>query len=174
MNTITTQCKFFSDDVTRQLNRAIRAGADPKELWRDVGERLTESVSRNFEAGGRPPWKPLADSTLLSMRGRALKRKQKGRFALNLRKSAAERIAGKKILTGRGRLRRDIHYKSRGGLFQIGSNLKYARIHQKGGKAGKGHSVVIPKREYLKIQEEDKRGILRVDVPRFLGVGAVA
>ena len=37
----------------------------------------------------------------------------------------------------------------------VGSNLPYARIHQKGGKTGKGHKVDMPARPYLGVSEED-------------------
>ena len=37
----------------------------------------------------------------------------------------------------------------RGQLLAIGSDREYARIHQQGGKAGRGRKVEIPQRRYL-------------------------
>jgi phage virion morphogenesis protein len=38
-------------------------------------------------------------------------------------------------------------------------NLKYARIHQLGGKAGRGRKTRLPARPYLGISEEDKEEV---------------
>lgn len=43
-----------------------------------------------------------------------------------------------------------------------GSNLTYARIHQKGGKAGRGHKVTLPARPYLGINDDDKEEIAAI------------
>jgi len=40
-------------------------------------------------------------------------------------------------------------------IASIGSNVIYARIHELGGKAGKGRLVKIPKREYLRPAIQD-------------------
>jgi len=50
---VDSEFKLFTADVTRRLQRAIDAGRDPEELWRNIGERLMESTSRNFEVQGR-------------------------------------------------------------------------------------------------------------------------
>lgn len=44
----------------------------------------------------------------------------------------------------------------------IGSNLPYAAIHQKGGKAGRNKKVEIPARPYLKLSDDDFEEILDV------------
>ena len=79
---------------------------------------------------------------------------------------------GGQTLTDTGRLRRSIDYATTSDTVMVGSNLKYARIHQKGGtitpkKAkklvfkGRGgkkvavDQVTIPARPYLGISDED-------------------
>ena len=42
---------------------------------------------------------------------------------------------------------------------KLGSNVEYARIHQKGGMAGRGRKVKIPARPYLGVSKEDWKEI---------------
>lgn len=42
---------------------------------------------------------------------------------------------------------------------EIGSNVRYARIQQKGGKAGRGRKVTIPARPFLGLSDETMRAI---------------
>lgn len=58
-------------------------------------------------------------------------------------------------LTDTALLRRSIDYAATSDKVMVGSNLPYARIHQKGGKTGKGHKVDMPARPYLGVSEED-------------------
>jgi len=52
------------------------------------------------------------------------------------------------------------------GLFMhyalVGTNVKYAPIHQFGGRAGKGHRARIPARPFLSLTDEDKDEIVEV------------
>lgn len=50
-----------------------------------------------------------------------------------------------------GRLMRSVWWDAsgRGELLRVGSNMEYARIHQEGGRAGRGRKVEIPQRRYL-------------------------
>jgi phage virion morphogenesis protein len=50
----------------------------------------------------------------------------------------------------------------------------YARIHQLGGKAGRGHAVTLPARPYIGISEDDikeARAIIRDHMVAVLGGG---
>ena len=58
-------------------------------------------------------------------------------------------------LTDTALLRRSVDYAATSDKVMVGSNLPYARIHQKGGKTGKGHKVDMPARPYLGVSEED-------------------
>lgn len=57
-----------------------------------------------------------------------------------------------------GRLWQGIHAKRAGkGRVQVGPNVIYGRIHEFGGKAGRGHRVNIPARPYLYPALDEKR-----------------
>ena len=44
---------------------------------------------------------------------------------------------------------------------EFGSDAKYARLHQFGGKAGRGGKVTIPARPWLGVSEQDEQKLLR-------------
>lgn len=44
----------------------------------------------------------------------------------------------------------------------VGTNKRYARIHQLGGKAGRGRKVTIPARPYLGLSNEGAEEILQI------------
>ena len=124
-----------------------------------VGQIIRTSVVRNFEVGGRPrSWKE---------------------------SKRAERESGR-TLADTGRLRNSIHAAVTGNRIEVGTNVKYAAIHQFGGKTsphmifpkngkalfwpGARHPVKsvnhpgsnIPARPFLMIQKEDWAEIKRV------------
>lgn len=53
-----------------------------------------------------------------------------------------------------GHLRRAIYSKDEILGFVVGAAVIYARVHQFGGRAGRGLSAVIPARPYIKINED--------------------
>jgi phage virion morphogenesis protein len=88
-------------------------------LLRVFGEVMRGSIEQTFREQGSPAgsWAPLAASTLLRDRMRG---------------------AGRKILIRSGRLKNSITYAIVGGArLLIGTNLRYAGIHQLGGEAGR-------------------------------------
>ena len=44
---------------------------------------------------------------------------------------------------------------------EFGSDAKYARLHQFGGKVGRGGKVTIPARPWLGVSEQDEQKLLR-------------
>lgn len=131
-----------------------------RPLLEDVKGRLLLSVQQNFTAGGRPRnWTPLAASTLANRRGTSAR-----------------------ILRDTGRLQNSITGRIENRRVIVGTNVVYARIHQEGGtvrvpeiraRPGKvlrfvvggqvvyarrvsAHTVRIPARPYLLLQEGDK------------------
>ena len=62
---------------------------------------------------------------------------------------------GGKTLDKESHLKDSIDYAATSDKVMVGSNLPYARIHQLGGKTGKGHKVDMPARPYLGVSEED-------------------
>lgn len=69
---------------------------------------------------------------------------------------------GGKTLVDTGRLRNSIDYVTSPDSVTVGSNVEYARIHQMGGKAGRGRKVTIPARPYL--------GVSRADMEEVQGI----
>lgn len=98
----------INDSAVRQGLAGIRSrGGNLKPLMQDIGEEMARIVERNFAVGGRP------DAWPASARSR--------------------RDAGKP-LSDTGRLRRSITVESDRTSAQVGTNVKYARIHQFGGR----------------------------------------
>ena len=131
-----------------------------RPLLEDVKGRLLVSVQQNFTASGRPrPWTPLAASTMVNRRGTSAR-----------------------ILRDTGRLQNSISGRIEATSVIIGTNVVYGRIHQDGGtirvpelrprraqalrfvigaqvifaRRVKAHSVRIPARPYLLLQDRDR------------------
>jgi phage virion morphogenesis protein len=65
------------------------------------------------------------------------------------------------ILRDRGHLMDSLTYEAFGdGSVLFGSNMVYARIHQQGGAAGRGHKSLIPARPYMGVPQDFDRRIL--------------
>ena len=142
-----------------------------------AGEVMRGSIKETFEQEGFPrnSWKKVSGSTVAAQftrGGRRTSTPKRGRESAAFGKFRA----GKKILTDSGRLQNSITYKSRGRSLVIGTNLIYARIHQKGGvikaKPGKAlriplgdgrvifrKQVTIPARPFLLIKPKDPAAI---------------
>lgn len=117
--------------LDKSLLNAARNLADRQVLLEGVGEMLVSSTKQRFENEAGPDgtaWKP-------SQRAQA---------------------EGGTTLTKSAILKRSIDYKTTSDAVMVGagSNLKYARIHQLGGKAGRG--VMLPARPYLGLSDEDR------------------
>jgi phage virion morphogenesis protein len=145
-----------------------------RPLLEDVKGRLLQSVNQNFVSQGRPrAWTPLAPSTLAHRRG--------GRA---------------QILRDTGRLQASITGRIEGLSVVVGTNVVYAAIHQYGGtihvpevrprraqalrfvtasgqvvyaRRAKAHTVRIPARPYLLLQDSDRQYI-RLAIGRHLGI----
>lgn len=131
-----------------------------RPLLEDVKGRLLLSVQQNFTASGRPrSWTPLARSTLANRRGTSAR-----------------------ILRDTGRLQNSITSRIENRSIIVGTHVLYARIHQEGGtiqipevrarpgkvlrfvvggqvvyaRRARAHSVRIPARPYLLLQESDR------------------
>lgn len=83
---------------------------------------------------------------------------------------AKTRHSGQSLLSSEGYLLDSIQHEVDGDDLLVGSNLIYAAIHQKGGKAGRKHKAIIPAREYIGISKQDKRDIEKPFIEAFEGV----
>jgi phage virion morphogenesis protein len=139
-----------------------RRTTDLKPFYEAAGETMVGSVMKNFDEQGRPQrWKPLAEATLLGGAGfRGLRTTQRG----SATKGYERHLRGKQILVTRGMLKNSIKKEATAQHAVVGSNLKYAALHNFGGQAGRGLKVFVPARPFIVAQDEDKaelHGLLR-------------
>jgi phage virion morphogenesis protein len=142
-----TSFKLDWNGLDRMTGNAAHLGTASRQALADIGETLVASTLERFETSTAPdgtPWQP---------------------------SHRAEKEDGK-TLVDTGRLRGSIGYEVGPDSVSVGSNLVYARIHQLGGKAGRGHSVTLPPRPYLGISGADiqeARAILAGTMATLLG-----
>lgn len=155
----------FDAAVKTLSDRSINLNAP----LRACGEVMMTSVDRNFEVqgrystasevhGGSTRWKDLAPSTKLARIGGSRAFTKKG----SLRAGAQRSLSNLKILQVRGRLAASVTYQVSGNTLAIGSNVIYAAIHNLGGYAGRGHSVYIPGRPFLVVQDIDVEDMITI------------
>lgn len=130
------------------FQQLIKNAVDTEPLMRDIATEMEDQVEENFEKEG-PRWKGLAESTIES---RIEDKTWPGKI---LNRSGGRGLVG------------SITSKYTKSLARVGTNVKYAAIHEFGGKAGKGRKVKIPKRSFLNL----KPGIIRrikIKISRYL------
>ena len=114
----------------KALGKAAHKLGDTQALMESVGDVLVSGTLKRFQDEEDPTGKKWPKS-----------------------KRAAKKDG--QTLTDTALLRRSVDYAATSDKVMVGSNLPYARIHQKGGKTGKGHKVDMPARPYLGVSEED-------------------
>lgn len=141
------------DKATQNLIDVLQA--KKKILLNTIGVALIDSTKQRFHEGKDPSGKKWEVSGRAWQSGLS----QKGRKATPRRRGKAWAMeTGKfgKTLLNTGRLRDSISHATSSNSVYVGSNLKYARIHNNGGKTGRGHKVTMPQRRFLGISEADK------------------
>jgi len=149
-----------------EFNGAISAltsrAADLSAPMKITGEIVVKSVRENFLQQGRPStWKTLSSATKFGIIGGSRGLKKSGDLKIGSRR----KLVNRKILIGfgmHGGLMGSIHYAADRSSVRIGTEKIYGAIHQFGGPAGRGKKVMIPEREYLLLQDEDKPVIIDV------------
>ena len=126
----------------KALGKAAHKLGDTQALMESVGDALVSGTLKRFQDEEDPTGKKWPKS-----------------------KRAAKKDG--QTLTDTALLRRSVDYAATSDKVMVGSNLPYARIHQKGGKTGKGHKVDMPARPYLGVSEEDMDDV-RETVADFL------
>jgi len=140
---VTIKVNIDDSEVKALLMAMQRRLSNMTPVMKIIGDIIRTSVIKNFEVEGRPPWK----------------------------KSKRALIEGGQTLTDTARLRKSIVAKAYHNRAEIGTNVKYAAIHQFGGVIkAKTHKylkfkigdrwaqkkqVIIPARPFLMIQDED-------------------
>lgn len=144
--------KIDHSGITTALTRVIQATQQRSPLMENISQIMHTAVKENFDAEGRPKW-------------------------LGMRPGGRDG----RLLQDKGTLRGSISAASDNNSAVVGSNLKYAAIHQFGGKT-RAHIIkprnkkalafggrvvkqvnhpgsVIPARPYLALTAEDEREI---------------
>ena len=118
---------------------------------RQIAIGLRRNTAQRFKSKTAPdgtPWQPNAPSTL--------KRKKSGRSYGSL-------------LIGQTKVLSAIQRRHNANEVVIGTPAIYGRIHQLGGKAGRGHKVTIPARPFLGVSKEDENVIHAIIEKAFKG-----
>ena len=134
LNDIQAAAKLHS--IAQQLQH-------PRKLYGVLGETLKKIHAERFKQEVDPEgnnWQSLSPKTLT-------RKQKKGKST--------------KILRQGGYLSDKTAYNYNDQNVEFGSDAKYARLHQFGGKAGRGKKVTIPKRPWLGVNAQDEQKLLR-------------
>ena len=118
-------------EIVNLLKRLSEKTQNLRPVMKIIAGIMMDSVEENFEQQGRPKWPGLSLAT-------RKQRTKKGYWP-------------GKILQMRGELTASVTSDYGNDHAIVGTNKKYAAIHQFGGKAGRGKKVNIPARPYLKL-----------------------
>ncbi len=135
-------------------------------VWRAVGLILYRESMRCFKEQRAPdgtPWAPLSPMTIWK---RAYKRLGSYRNTLKRKKllhtsKYKKFTTSMKILQDTGRLRGSISFRAEGAAAVIGSGLRYARVHQLGGKTEDG-KYNIPARPFLGLSSSGRQDVVKI------------
>jgi phage gpG-like protein len=176
MATIVISTKGFEESVAGLVKRAI----DYRPALQVFGADMLRSITKNFEAQGRPePWKPLKPGTILARytrRNSTNKRRKEvykdakgrtsgalsavqtangglalGRSGKTFTRGAIGALMNAKILDDNGDLKASIRYDVANMALRLGTNKIYGRTHQLGDSRRN-----IAARPYLVYQAEDR------------------
>jgi phage gpG-like protein len=165
--------------VSDDLKALVRRVEDITPVLGQFGVHMIRSIQKNFDVGGRPRWKPWAASTAINEAGGV--RLKSGKVSASRRRTARARTG--KVLYDTGRLANSVTASVTGRrTLLLGSNVVYAAIHHFGGtirvpeivprragalrwysaggapifaKRARPHTVLIPARPWLVVQDED-------------------
>lgn len=152
----TIVARLDAAEAQRQLARAAAAWGNPVPILRAIGRGMVANVDRRFQIGMDPQGQPWA--------------------ALHPAYEAGKRNI--RILQESGALVQSIHHDVAGNELAIGTDRRYAAVHQFGatirprkgpylvfrmaGAMVKARQVTIPARPYLGIGDEDEETVLEV------------
>jgi len=115
-------------EIREVLGRIQRRMDDLAPAMRILGNIVRTSVIRNFEAGGRPRWKPLSPVTLAGRKG--------GKILM--RQGFAGGLAG------------SINVRAEKDRAIVGTNKAYAAVHQFGARKGSFGTFTFRVREHMR------------------------
>ena len=131
------------DPVTKSILRQLQKLKNLDPALEEIGASVLTETQQRFEDQEDPEgraWVALSDTTLETRKG-----------------------APPAILRDQGNLYDSLTYKVLPGRsVSVGTNKRYARIHQLGGKAGRGKKVTIPARPFLGLSERGAVEVLQI------------
>ena len=133
------------------LERLAMVGAKTLPALQEAGEFLVETTKRRFRSKKAPDGSPWPDNSIITQ----------------------ARKGGKNdpLIGESKRLSREIHYRAREGLLEVGSSLEYAATQQFGARKGSfgssktGDSIPwgnIPPRAFIGLSPDDRAGVLDI------------
>lgn len=135
------EIKIDDKELNQILDKLFEKTTDLKPLMKNIAGTMADAVEENFKQEGRPKGVKLKESTIKV-------RTQKGYWP-------------GKILQMRGELAASITSNYDESSAIVGTNKKYAAIHQFGGDAGRNKKTKIKARPYLKLDEKNLTNILK-------------
>lgn len=161
--------------VRQMLERLVGHATHMTPAMSAIGEALVHATWRRFEAEKGPdgvPWRPVSEAySIHRAGGTAGNTLRRG----GMRVGFIRRLAHQHILNASSRLKDSITYRADGQGVTVGTNVKYAAIHQLGGTIrpkdkkclrfeidGRiifAKQVTIPARPFLGIDAADERTI---------------
>jgi len=126
--------RYDIGDFERSLGELIKKLENRAPLMREVAAAMGDAVEENFAQQGRPAW-------------------------MGWSPAYARQRRGGKILQKSGRLAASITQYSTNDEATVGTNVKYARIHQEGGE------ISIPARSQKAYYRQNKDGSLKNPAP---------
>lgn len=133
------------EQFRRAMESIVQFAKRPSLAMRAMAGVLEDETEENFKDQGRPEWRALSEAAKFGRIGGRKGYKKDGR----LRARSQRVLESMMILQDTGKLASSVHSQFGDDFAMIGAATPYARIHQMGGKAGKGLSVTIPARPYL-------------------------
>ena len=131
-------------DIDGLAVRLARKSSDTEEAMTAIAGIMLDAVEENFEKEGRPEkWTPLAEETVEE-------RREKGFGPEH------------PILQRTGTLAASVQAHSSSNEATVSTNLRYAAIHQFGGKAGRNKKVTIPPRPFMVLTNEEEDEIVGI------------
>ncbi len=163
------EIKVEMDDraVRSALQRLIKAGADLKPAFAEIGEYLDLATRERFDREEAPDgtsWEPLSEATLRRKmlkgvkRGKGKKRRRLTTRAGNTKAGAIKRLAQASILVESGDLRDTLRYHATADSLEFGTDRKYGATHQFGDDEDRN----IPARPYLGLSDADRAEIVAI------------
>jgi len=157
---VTLNARIKDDGADTALARLAGRLIDRQPAMDEIGAELQASTHQRFREQRGPDgerWQALAPATLLGRAGKKARTKSGG-----FTKRARTRMDNAKILRDTGELFQSISFQASPSRVAVGTNKRYAAIHQFGGKAGRDGTTRIPARPFLGIAEADRQMITDV------------